>query len=125
MTDVEMRFWDKVRIGDGCWEWQASKRATGYGQFAYLGKPSVKAHRVAWMLNRGLIPDGVCVLHRCDNPGCVRPSHLFLGTQEDNIRDREVKGRSPTGDAHWSRGPLKHRVQRGDNHWTRRGKVRQ
>jgi hypothetical protein len=91
---LEERFWDKVLIGDGCWEW-TGVRSRGRGMIASGGRPkaSLLASRVAWELMRGPIPAGICVCHRCDNPGCVRPGHLFLGTQMDNVRDRDRKGR--------------------------------
>jgi len=93
------RFKEKVRFGpmDQCWEWVGSKMRLGYGMFSVNGKNRL-AHRVAWEMVAGEIPPGQCVLHRCDNPGCVNPAHLFLGTQQDNIRDRDQKGRQ--------RGPL-------------------
>lgn len=93
MTDAEDRFWSKVRIGDGCWTWTASLRHKGYGQFRFDGKTR-KAHRVSWEIANGPIPEGQHVLHRCDNPACVRPSHLFLGTNEDNHADMMAKGRN-------------------------------
>lgn len=82
------RFWDKVRKGAGCWEWVASCHPDGYGRFG-----SDRAHRVSWRVNNGAIPNGLCVLHKCDNPRCVRPDHLYLGTKKDNARDREERCR--------------------------------
>lgn len=91
MTTTE-RFWSKVdRTGD-CWTWTGTRKEGGYGQFHYGGK-TTKAHRVAWILTSGAIPDGMCVLHHCDNPPCVRPEHLFLGTLSDNMQDCAAKGR--------------------------------
>lgn len=94
MTALEMRFWDKVRIGDGCWEWTAT-RTGGYGMLR-VGPRMRLAHRLSWSFVHGEPLDGQCVLHNCpdgDNPGCVRPTHLFLGTQLDNIADRDAKER--------------------------------
>ena len=89
------RFWGKVQKGpdDQCWHWVAYKRPDGYGQF-YLDGKTVTAHRTAWQLTSGRIPNGLCVCHKCDNPSCVNPGHLFLGTMTDNIRDRDAKGRN-------------------------------
>lgn len=90
------RFWAKVGASEaGCWEWQGTKlqgRWRGYGTLM-MGTKTYLAHRFSWMLHFGDIPHGQCVLHRCDNPGCVRPTHLFLGSRIDNNQDRETKGR--------------------------------
>ena len=86
------RFWQKVRKTDGCWNWRAAQTRKGYGHMSFGGKV-VESHRVSWMLNVGPIPSGLWVLHRCDNPLCVRPDHLFLGTAKDNIQDAWKKGR--------------------------------
>lgn len=88
------RFWSKVDAGEGCWEWKASRDALGYGFFRVTTRESMKkAHRVAWELTNGPIPDGLVVCHRCDNPPCVRPDHLFLGSLSDNTQDSIAKGR--------------------------------
>ncbi len=93
---VKDRFWDKVskQEGEGCWEWQGPIEPTK-GGYGYLGSGNghVLAHRASYEMAFGEIPNGQCVLHRCDNPKCVRPDHLFLGTRADNAKDRESKGR--------------------------------
>lgn len=91
------RFWPKVdQTGgpDACWPWTRSlfRRGLPYGQFQWRGRPHV-AHRIAWMLTNGEIPEGMKVCHRCDNPPCCNPSHLFLGDQSANERDKVAKGR--------------------------------
>lgn len=80
----------------GCWLWTAAVDACGYGQLAMGGTShfALRAHRVAWTIYRGEIPIGLQVLHKCDNPPCVNPDHLFLGTHIDNMLDRDSKGRS-------------------------------
>ena len=88
------RFWSKVlKVEGGCWEWQAGKFTTGYGQFG-LDKKQRTAHRVSYELANGPIPDGLLVRHACDNPGCVNPAHLLLGTHKDNTWDMILRGRS-------------------------------
>ena len=89
------RFWDKVKKSkeiNGCWEWQGALSRLGYGHFKYQGKTAI-AHRIAWQLVCGEIPNGLCVLHACDNPKCVNPNHLFLGTMKDNTQDMMNKQR--------------------------------
>ena len=90
------RFWNKVnkQAENGCWEWTASVNNKGYGWFRLDGK-NRGAHRVSWMLQHGAVPGGLFVLHRCDNPSCVNPDHLWLGTNADNMRDKVEKGRAP------------------------------
>lgn len=88
------RFWSKVGIlnQSDCWEWMGGKRNKGYGSF-WLNGRHVVSHRLAWELTNGQIPDGLMVLHKCDNTGCCNPSHLFLGTHHDNMDDMVKKGR--------------------------------
>ncbi len=95
------RLWSNVSIGepDECWQWTASTDKDGYGKIR-RGDKHDRAHRVAYELSTGPIPDGLFVCHSCDNPGCVNPGHFFLGTSLDNNRDRARKGRSNP----WQRG---------------------
>jgi hypothetical protein len=89
----EDRFWSKVRKTEGCWEWTAGTYRKGYGKFSVARSTNAQAHRVSWQMGSGPIPDGLFVCHHCDNPSCVRPDHLFLGTNRDNVRDCVQKGR--------------------------------
>jgi hypothetical protein len=90
-----VRFQSKVdrRGPDDCWEWRGSQGTRGYGSFRTDGK-TVRAHRMAYELARGPIPDGMMICHHCDNPPCCNPAHLFLGTAGDNVRDMVAKGRN-------------------------------
>lgn len=89
----EQRFWNKViKHDDGCWEWAGNKTTRGYGRVRWNGAGEY-AHRVSYMIHYGSIPDGMVVMHKCDNPQCTRPDHLQIGTQADNVRDRDMKGR--------------------------------
>lgn len=98
---LEMTFWSKVNIRESeeCWPFQGHLTKKGYGGCGRRGR----AHRVAWELTYGPIPNGLHVLHKCDNPSCCNPRHLFLGTSLDNSRDMVNKGRSSRGDKHYSR----------------------
>lgn len=96
----EIRFWRHVDVTDSCWVWAGSTNEKGYGTFKYSSaRPPVRAHRYSWELhNDERLPSGVLVCHTCDTPPCVRPDHLFLGTQLNNICDMLDKQRSPWRD---------------------------
>lgn len=89
----EDRFWEKVnkKSDDECWEWIGYKDNKGYG--ILNNQHSTKAHRISWVIHNGKIPNKMCVCHHCDNPSCVNPNHLWLGSVAENNRDKELKGR--------------------------------
>lgn len=93
------RFWPKVQITPGCWTWTAAQNGRGYG---YIGKGpagagALLAHRISYEMHHGPIPKGMLIRHKCDNPPCVNPDHLELGTVADNSRDMVERGRSTVG----------------------------
>lgn len=94
------RFWSRVAVTanpDKCWEWQGFCDNHGYGRIAWHKKPHL-ASRILWELTYGVSPGKLWVLHKCDNPKCVNPRHLFLGTRQDNIADMYAKGRQAKGE---------------------------
>jgi hypothetical protein len=105
MEERARRLWARVaKVPDGCWVWQGARTPKGYGNFGggdKTGRWCLYVHRLSWEVHTGKIPDGLCVLHRCDNPPCVNPEHLFLGTKEENNHDCWVKGRYSRGEGRW------------------------
>jgi hypothetical protein len=96
MKTLKERFDLQVDKSADCWEWVGSKIPQGYGHIHH-NHADIYAHRASWIIYYGEIPNGLCVLHRCDNPSCVNPEHLFIGTIADNMHDRDAKGRNNKG----------------------------
>lgn len=119
----EERFWRSVNkagptlpgMDSACWEWAAHRRGLGYGEIWVNGR-NVVAHRFSFALANGPIPAGLFVCHRCDNPPCVNPGHLFLGTHDDNMADRSAKGRQAKGDTQGTH-TCPETVLRGSEHY--------
>lgn len=111
---LEQLFWKHAKKSKGCWHWNGSKLKFGYGRVKHFQK-EYKAHRASWIIHFGKIPRGLCVLHKCDNPSCTNPKHLFLGTGLDNIQDRQRKNRQASG---VRAGTITHpeKLRRGESH---------
>jgi len=112
-TDRE-RFWSRVEVlsTDQCWLWKAAM-SCGYGAFN-VGKYALyRSHRLAYYFTYGEDPGKLLVCHKCDNPPCCNPYHLFLGTHQDNVADRVLKGRSSSGQEHWTHGKHPESISRG------------
>jgi hypothetical protein len=105
-ASLEERFWRNVHcpMHSECWLWLAYTNPRGYGMIGRgrRGEGTILAHRLSWEIHHGPIPDGLCVLHRCNNPPCVFPGHLFLGTRADNNRHASECRITPRGEAHWN-----------------------
>ena len=114
------KFWSKVKVGapDDCWEWQAAKSHKGYGLYMVAYK-HWRAHRFAWTITNGKIPENLCVMHKCDNPPCVNPAHLSLGTVKDNNLDRINKNRDHNKNkTHCKRG---HKYTKNNTYYYKNG----
>lgn len=104
-TDIPAaRLWLRVDRSGGphsCWLWQGSVGGPGYPQLRFRGR-TIAGHRLSYAIANGPIPEGLCVLHSCDNPRCVNPEHLHLGTRADNAREASERGLLRSGDRHWN-----------------------
>jgi len=93
LETLKDRFYSKVKKTYSCWNWIGGKDKNNCGKFL-INRKTYRANRASWQIHKSKIPENLFVLHKCDNPSCVRPSHLFLGTQKDNMRDMVLKGRT-------------------------------
>lgn len=107
------RFWQKVKKTNDCWNWDNTLR-DGYGMFSFNGRP-VGAHRFSFAIEHGSIKEGAFVCHTCDNPQCVRPKHLYLGTQNSNMKDRSERDRTPSDFTSAQIEQARIRAARGEN----------
>jgi len=96
---LQERFWNNITPADEntCWKWKGNINSNGYGRIS-IKKKHIYAHRASWIIHFGCIPKGLHVLHHCDNPSCVNPDHLFIGTNLDNIKDKVKKRRQSVGE---------------------------
>ncbi|WP_373325646.1 HNH endonuclease [Sporomusa paucivorans] len=102
---MKNKFFSKVKMCDsGCWEWQGGLSDKGYGRI-WVNKKLIQSHRLSYAIFNGTIPPGLCICHKCDNPKCVNPDHLFAGTMGDNNKDRDAKGRHKWGSLYGEMNP--------------------
>lgn len=117
--EAEERFWIKVKKTKDCWLWTAYKDKNGYGRF-WFDKKLMLSHRFSWEIKNGKIKEGMFACHSCDNPTCVNPDHLFIGTCLDNMRDAKAKGKYVGRGQYFMRDySLKRKMEnlpRGENH---------
>ena len=108
MRVLPHRFWSKVKLSGACWEWQACVNQAGYGIFGIEKTKVDRAHRIAYRIFYGDIPDGLFICHSCDNRKCVRPDHLFAGSNQDNVNDMVRKNRNspPPNRGGWNKYKL-------------------
>lgn len=121
MAKVKVSDTPHLTLGTPCWEWQGvRKKPPGlpYGRISVCNKLE-SVHRVMYELTFGVVPDGLNVLHKCDNPPCCNPDHLVTGTQAENCDDCIAKGRWPTGDNHWTK-KRPELMPKGQDHWSKR-----
>lgn len=110
---MEDRFWRRVKKTDGCWTWTGGKYNGGYGFLRGIGgrnAPNVAAHRFSYMIHKGDIPQGMVIMHSCDNPACVNPDHLSVGTYKDNTQDMISKGRRANNPLTYGKGEVNPRA---------------
>jgi DNA-binding XRE family transcriptional regulator len=100
--NAELKFWRFVEKSNSCWLWIGRKSPKGYGELSYK-QHRQRAHRVAWQMANGPIPDGMIIRHSCDNPPCVRLGHLLIGTIADNNRDKAERGRIKGAQCPWAK----------------------
>lgn len=123
---LEERFWAKVNkrgpkiLSSRCWDWTGSTYASGHGQI-WVNSRLERAHRVSWKLAGGKIPKGKLLCHRCDRPSCVRPSHLWVGSQKDNMADAAAKGRTRNQNSGKSECSHGHRLTNQNVYVTKEG----
>lgn len=120
MKSIEERLWENVdRSGgpDACWKWIGHENVGGYGRLSFHGR-KVLAHRLVCELSKGAFDNELCVCHRCDSPSCCNPAHLFIGTHQENMSDRNKKGRQSKGERHSAK--MTEVACRGDAHFARR-----
>jgi hypothetical protein len=115
------RFWDKVYKTERCWVWVGTRQKGGYGVFK-LGESLFFAHRVCHVMTKGPIPEGQVVRHTCDNPFCVRPNHLVLGTQAQNMMDKNERGRNPLVGIRTTHCPKGHEYAAPEHKYDNEGK---